>query len=194
KLFYYARPGTPRNGFEIAVTALQQLKQEFGDSLDIVCAGADWNPADYGLDGAVRNIGLLPYEETGEIYRSVHVGLVMMMTKHPSYLPLELMASGAVVVSNYNPATTWLLKNGENCLLSAPTASCLAATLRYALDNYEQLASLRKRAAFQILADAGDWETSLGEVASFILKPPNQSVQSNSAVRALLPTVGTLGR
>jgi glycosyltransferase involved in cell wall biosynthesis len=186
QLFYYARPGTPRNGFEVAVTALRQIKQELGSSIDIICAGAHWNPADYDLGTTIRNIGILPYEATGDIYRKTHVGLVMMMTKHPSYLPLELMASGAIVVSNYNPATKWLLKNGENCLLSAPIASCLTATLRYGLDNYEQLTSLRKRAASQILSEAGDWETSLSEVADFILKPPNEPLQSKSLVRSLL--------
>ena len=125
KLFYYARPGTPRNAFELAAAALQLLKKKHGDSIDIVCAGAGWAPAEYGLEGVVRAIGMLPYAETGNLYRSCHAGFVMMMTKHPSYLPFELMACGAIVVTNFNPANTWLLKDGENCLLSAPSASCL---------------------------------------------------------------------
>ena len=172
RLFYYARPDTPRNGFELAAAALRRLNQKYGKSIDIVCAGADWNPADYGLNGVIRNLGMLPYKETGDLYRSCHVGLVMMMTKHPSYLPLELMACGTIVVANYNPANIWLLKNDDNCLLSAPSASCLAATLSYGLDHYDELAPLRQRAAKQILTDTGDWDSSLSEVAQFILKPP----------------------
>jgi glycosyltransferase involved in cell wall biosynthesis len=173
RLFYYARPGTPRNGFELAAAALQRLKQKYGDAIDIVCAGAGWNPAEYGLDNVVRSIGMLPYAETGDLYRSCHAGFVMMMTKHPSYLPFELMACGAIVVTNYNQANTWLLKDGENCLLSAPSASCLAATLSYALDHYDELAPLRQRAANDIFDDAGDWDNSLGEVVKFILEPPS---------------------
>lgn len=172
RLFYYARPGAPRNGFELAAIALQRLKQKYGNSIDIVCAGADWNPADYGLSGAIRSVGMLPFAATGDLYRSCHVGLVMMMTKHPSYLPFELMACGAIVVTNFNPANTWLLKNHENCLLSAPTASCIVDRLSYGLDHYDELAPLRKRAAIQILTDAGDWDSSLSEVAKFILEPP----------------------
>jgi glycosyltransferase involved in cell wall biosynthesis len=172
RLFYYARPGTPRNGFELAAAALKKLKQQYGDEIDIVCAGAGWNPKEYGLQGVVRSIGMLPYEATGELYRSCHAGFVMMMTKHPSYLPFELMASGAIVVTNFNQANTWLLKDGENCLLSAPSATCLAATLAYALEHYDELAPLRERAANEILHEASDWDKSLGEVAQFLLEPP----------------------
>lgn len=172
RLFYYARPGTPRNGFELAAAALHRLKQKHGDAIDIVCAGAGWNPADYGLNGVVRSVGILSYAATGDLYRSCHAGFVMMMTKHPSYLPFELMACGALVVTNYNEANTWLLKDGENCLLSHPSASCLTETLSYALEHYDDLDHIRQRAADQILADAGDWDSSLGEVAKFILAPP----------------------
>ena len=172
RLFYYARPGTPRNGFELAAAALQRLKQKYGDTIDIVCAGAGWNPEEYGLNDVVRSIGMLPYAETGDLYRSCHAGFVMMMTKHPSYLPLELMACGVIVVTNFNQANTWLLKDGENCLLSAPSASCLAATLSYALDHYDELEPLRQRAAKSIFSDTGDWDSSLGEVAKFIFDPP----------------------
>jgi glycosyltransferase involved in cell wall biosynthesis len=172
RLFYYARPGAPRNAFELAAAALQRLKRKYADGIDIICAGAGWDPADYGLSNVVRTIGMLPYEETANLYRSCHAGFVMMLTKHPSYLPFELMACGAIVVTNFNQANTWLLKDGENCLLSAPSASCLAATLAYALDHYEELAPLRARATKDIFEDSGDWDNSLSEVAKFILEPP----------------------
>ena len=63
-------------------------------------AGAEWDPGAYGLGGVVRHLGLLPYEDTGALYRACDAGLVAMATRHPSYLPFELMASGAVVVTN----------------------------------------------------------------------------------------------
>lgn len=171
RIFYYARPGTPRNGFELAAAALQRLKQKHGDGVDIVCAGAGWNPEEYGLSGVVRSVGMLPYAGTGDLYRSCHIGFVMMMTKHPSYLPFELMACGALVVTNYNEANTWLLKDGENCLLSHPSASSLAQTLSYALEHYDALSHIRHRATDQISADAADWDNSLSEVAKFLVKP-----------------------
>lgn len=172
RLFYYARPGTPRNGFELAAATLKRLKQKYGDALDIVCAGAGWDPKKYGLDGVVRSIGMLPYTETGNLYRGCHIGFVMMMTKHPSYLPFELMACGTLVVTNHNDANTWLLKDGENCLLSPPTASCLSETISYALDHYESFDLIRERAARQIFTESGNWDAHMQEVAAFILNPP----------------------
>jgi len=171
RVFYYARPGTPRNGFELAAVALRRLKDKYRDGIEIVCAGADWNPADFGLAGAVRNIGMLPYERTGDLYRSCHAGLVMMMTRHPSYLPFELMACGCLVVSNHNPANTWLLKDGENCLLSPPTASCLVETLGRALDGYADHAGLRESARAMVMQRHADWDVSLARVARFMTDP-----------------------
>ena len=172
RLFYYARPGTPRNGFELAAAALAHVKRKYGTALDIVCAGAVWKPGDYGLRGMVRSVGLLPYAATADLYRSCHVGCVMMMTKHPSYLPFELMACGATVVANFNEANTWLLKDGENCLLSPPSASCLASTLSYAIDRHDDLAPLRRRAADYVLHGLDSWKGSMGKVATFMFSPP----------------------
>lgn len=171
KLFYYARPGIPRNCFELAAAALRLVKQRLGDGVEIICAGQDWAPADYGLDGLVKAIGMLPFAETGGLYRSCHVGLAMMMTRHPSYLPFEMMGCGTLVVANRNSANTWFLKHGENCLLSEPTASCLADTLVDALERYGDYASLRRNAAEQIRAAHSDWGATMREVAAFMHQP-----------------------
>ena len=52
-----------------------------------------------------------------------------MHTKHPSYQPFEFMASGMATVSNINPATSWLLRDGENCLLTEPLPTPAAERL-----------------------------------------------------------------
>jgi glycosyltransferase involved in cell wall biosynthesis len=173
RMFYYARPGTPRNGFELAAAALKLVKAKHGETVDIVCAGAGWNPADFGLNNVVRAVGMLPYAATGDLYRSCHVGFVMMMTKHPSYLPFELMACGSIVVTNHNEANTWLLKDGENCLLSPPSASCLAETLSFALENYEMLGAIRNHATVSILEGYGNWDNSFDNVSTYMFSPPS---------------------
>jgi O-antigen biosynthesis protein len=171
RLFYYARPGTPRNNFELALAALKKVKSKLGSSVDIICAGAQWNPADFGLENTVTAIGMLPYAETGDLYRSCHVGLAMMMTPHPSYLPFEMMACATLVVANYNKSNQWFLKHKENCLIAQPTATCLAETLVDALVNYESYAQLRKSAADTIEANHSNWPRALGLVTKFIHQP-----------------------
>ena len=130
RVFFYGRPATDRNAFELGISALHRLKQEMGAAVDIVSAGEVWSPQHYGLNGVVTNLGLLPYEKTADFYRSCDVGLCFMFTKHPSYLPLELMACGVAVVTNSNPANKWLFEHERNCLLAEPTSTCVLEQLR----------------------------------------------------------------
>ena len=76
-------------------------------------------------------------EEVAELYRSCDIGLVLMMTKHPSYQPLEFMASGMVTVTNANPATEWLLRHDENALVAPPAGSLIAEQIVRAAEDPE---------------------------------------------------------
>ncbi len=90
-------------------------------------------------------------EEVAALYRSCDIGLVFMHTKHPSYQPFEFMASGMATVSNINPATEWLLRDGENCLLTPPLPTPTAERLRRLVEDPE----LRARIAAAGLAEVG---------------------------------------
>jgi glycosyltransferase involved in cell wall biosynthesis len=143
RVFFYGRPSSDRNAFELGMAVLRQLKAELGAAVEIVSAGERWNPEQYGLQGVVQNLGVLPYEKTAELYRRTDVGLCFMFTKHPSYLPFELMACGVTVVTNDNPANLWLLEHERNCLLAEPTYSCVLEQLRRGLTD----SALRERIA-----------------------------------------------
>ena len=120
RVFFYGRPSTPRNSFSLGIMALAGLKRRHGDAVELICAGENWNPGQFGVAGRIRNLGILGnLDEVAALYRSCDIGLVFMQTKHPSYQPFEFMASGVATVSNHNPATTWLLRHEENCLLTA---------------------------------------------------------------------------
>lgn len=138
RVFFYGRPKTPRNAFGLGLAALRKLKTAYGDRVDLVCAGENWSPSQFGMTGKIRNLGVLPsLEEVAALYRSCDIGLVFMHTKHPSYQPLEFMASGMATVSNTNPATTWLLRDRENCLLTPPLPTMIAARLGELVDDAE---------------------------------------------------------
>jgi O-antigen biosynthesis protein len=159
-LFCYLRPNTPRNGFETVVEALRLLKKQYGEKLQVVTAGADWAPEDYGLGGIISNLGLLPYESTGTVYRTVDAGLVMMATRHPSYLPFELMACGAAVITNRNPYTAWLLRDGGNCVLCEMTRSDIATAVKQVIENRSLCETLAMRAESEIEARYSDWNVT----------------------------------
>ena len=166
-VFFYARPEHPRNGFELGVTALEKLKQNMGDNVRIVTAGASWSPEEYGLDGIIENLGLIKYEETADLYRHCDVGLIMMFTRHPSYLPLELMACGCPVVTNYNPATTWLLHDRENCFLSKASASCIAETLQTCLKDKDTRKIVIQN-GFRTIEKMEPWEKEMDKVFEYM--------------------------
>ena len=113
------------------MAALIALERVHRDRVEIICAGENWNPAQFGLTGRIRNLGVLgSLDDVAALYRSCDIGLVFMHTKHPSYQPFEFMASGMATVSNINPATSWLLRDGENCLLTAAASDADGGTTR----------------------------------------------------------------
>ncbi len=158
RLFAYARPGHARNAFELLTASLRRVKEAMGDDVDIVTAGAPWSPAAYGLGDVLTNLGLLGYAETGDLYRSCDAGAVMMMTSHPSYLPMELMACGAAVVTNVNPRTSWLLKDGENAFLGETTVSRFADRIVDALSNDAERDRVVRRSAEFVRVERSDWD------------------------------------
>jgi len=170
-LFVYARPGHWRNCWELASVALDEVKRRLGDRIRIVSAGSWAIPEDRGHLPTTRHLGLLDYRATGELYRRCDLGLVLTVSEHPSYLPLELMACGAVPVVFDNPAGHWLLENGENSILTPRTVDGLA-------DGIERLAvdgALRRRLASaglrRIAAAHADWDAALAPIFDFLSDP-----------------------
>jgi O-antigen biosynthesis protein len=170
-VFFYARPDYWRNGFELGAVALRQLKQRMGARVHILSAGQQWSPREYGLDGVIENLGLLTHLETAELYRTCDVGLTMMFTRHPSYLPFEFMASGCMVVSNISDATSWLLQDGQNCLLTLPVAGCIADTLARALEDHALRQRVTQAALAMIQEQYTDWGNQIEKVYRFLGDP-----------------------
>lgn len=168
RVFFYGRPGHPRNGFALGIEALKQVKKRFGKEVEIVSAGGAWNPSDFGAKHVVENLGLLTsIKDVAALYRTCHIGLAFMFSKHPSYQPLEMMASGVVVVANENSALRTVLKNGENALVAEPTASSIAEAISALLSDE----SLRKRLAAEGAKASQQtcWKKEMEEVYKYMV-------------------------
>lgn len=163
RIFFYGRPSTARNAFGLGLAALRLVKQRHGDAVQIVCAGEDFSPGQFGAADVLDNLGQLgSLDRVAELYRSCHVGLVFMLTRHPSYQPLEFMASGVVTVTNENPHTTWLLRHEENALVAPPVPALVAEQVGRLVEDSE----LRERLARagRGTVEAVEWEAQLERV------------------------------
>lgn len=137
KVFFYARPNMPRNAFELGIAALRVLKEDLGDDVEIITAGAEWDPSTFGLEVVFTNLGKIAYESVPKLYRSVDAGLMFMFSGHPGVTASELMASGCPVVVNEYDDITWneLYVHEETCLVTLPVASEVARNLKRCLTD-----------------------------------------------------------
>lgn len=155
KVFFYARPGMPRNAFELGVAGLKKLKDDMGEDVEIITAGAAWDPATYGVEGYFTNLGKIKYEAVPALYRSLDAGLMFMFSGHPGVTASELMASGCPVVVNEYDDITWneLYVHEDTCLITQPTASAIAHNLKRCLVDID----LRKKLIKNGIAKAKDF-------------------------------------
>ncbi len=163
RIFFYGRPKTARNAFGLGLAALRRVKEVHGDSVQIVCAGETWSPGMYGAADVLENAGMLEsLDEVAELYRSCDIGLVFMLSRHPSYQPLEFMASGVATVSNENPHTRWLLRHEETALTAPPVPALMAAQIERLVGD----PALRERLAMAGRKEAGaaEWDTEFERV------------------------------
>jgi glycosyltransferase involved in cell wall biosynthesis len=107
EVFFYARPVTPRRGFELGILALVEL-QKLRPDVKINLAG--WDASGWDLPLKYRNLGGLDIDLLNEVYNRCAVALVISAT-NMSLLPLELISSGVAPVVNLGPNNEMVSSN-----------------------------------------------------------------------------------
>ncbi len=174
QVVFYGRPKNHRNGFALGTEALRIVKKECGSRVNIVSAGAEWNPADYGLENVMTNLGVLrSLDQVAQLYRKSDVGLIIMMTPHPSYQPLEFMASGCATVTNSNYGANWLFQHERNAFVT-PIAPVTLAEGIVTLIEDEALRRRIVEGGFET-ARRFRWHDAFERICSFVLDPERAS-------------------
>ena len=146
------------------------VKSYFGNNVEILSVGSEFNTYEYGLDGVLENLGVLPsIGDVAELYRSCDVGLVFMFTPQPSYQPLEYMACGCATVTNINENNNWFLRDRDNVLLTEPTVSCVANNIITLLENDFLRNSIIKNGLDTI--SSNNWKDELNNLVKFVKNP-----------------------
>lgn len=167
RIFYYCRPNSGRNGFTLGISSLKRIKERWENRVDIVLAGSIYNdPLLDQYPGYFNKLGLLPYENTGDLYRKCHIGLVTMYTPHTSYLPLELMACGVCVVTNKSDAKDWLIQDSYNGLYSKPIISEMESKIDTLIENGNLRREISSNAV-KFLSNFS-WDDSLEKIYMFL--------------------------
>jgi len=140
RIFFYARPSTPRRGFELGLMALRQVAERL-PGMQVVCAGEDISRYEVPFDHV--NAGNLQLDELPGVYNECDAALILSFS-NASLLPLEVMACGTPVVCNRGANNEWLVGH-DNCFLAAPTVDDLAAALCQVLQDRSLREGLRKQ-------------------------------------------------
>ncbi|TXK33190.1 glycosyltransferase family 4 protein [Ottowia sp. GY511] len=141
RVFFYARPPTPRRAFELGLLVLDAVHRAL-PSVEFVLAG--WNTADYRIPFPHLDCGTVGLDELPDLYAQCDVALVLSLT-NLSLLPLELMGCGCAVVSNTGANVEWLLSE-EIAVLTEPTPEALSRAVCELLENDERRMALIARA------------------------------------------------
>ncbi|MGI9579365.1 MAG: glycosyltransferase family 4 protein, partial [Microthrixaceae bacterium] len=172
RIFVYARPGHWRNCWEIALPALQALKEAYGEGIHIVTAGSWASPEDLG--GGIEHLGLLDVRSTGELYRTCDIGVALTVSEHPSYLPGELMACGVPVVAFDLPEAEWILRHEETGLRARQTVGGLREQLARLVVDPDLRERCARGALSHIDARHSDWDAALAHVWDLLCDPGDQ--------------------
>lgn len=169
-LLFYARPDHPRNLF---LRGLQALEQAFAEGMfpadrwDVHFFGMGITKVDFG-GRSITYHDALSWSDYAALIRKADLGLSLMYTPHPSYPPLDLAASGAVVVTNsFGPKGT-AAHYCENIFYCALEVDALVNGLRRGVERVEDPSARRTAHASARLNR--DWATAFAPVLAALHK------------------------
>lgn len=169
RVFFYARPPTPRRAFELGLLTLNEVVKRL-PHVKVIFAG--WDVSSYEIPFEHLNAGTLNVSDLPDLYNQCDVALVLSFT-NLSLLPLELMACGVPVVSNRAPCTEWLL-NDENSSLTRAVPEDLADSICALLQDPAKLLSIRQEGL--ITANKSDWQLEAEKLKAALIDIDSQCV------------------
>lgn len=104
-----------------------------------------------------NNLGYVPQDEIANVYRSCHILLKSSDHESFSYPPLEMMATGGIVIARKNEGNAEYLEDGENCLIYPSDNPLAARDLIQRVVNDEQLREILIENG-KATAQKRDWE------------------------------------
>lgn len=172
RVFFYARPVTPRRAWELGLLALMELHKKIPE-LEVVFAG--WDISNYYIPFAHLNAGSVPLNELADLYAQCDVCFVMSLT-NLSLLPLEVMASNGVIAIQNDENNAWMVNNSNAVIIDCDPVN-IAETLADYLNHPEKLIPLREKGL--AYAQQTDWDKETEKVYQAI----NEGIEEDEKER-----------
>ena len=163
RIFFYARPVTPRRAFELGMLALLELHRRVPE-IEVVFAG--WDVSNYYIPFTHLNAGSVPLAQLSDLYAQCDICLVMSLT-NLSLLPLEVMASNSVIATQGGENNSWMVDERNAIIVDCDPLN-IASKLEDYLNHPEKLAELRK-AGLEYAAST-NWDRETDKVYQSIVK------------------------
>lgn len=164
RLCFYARPATPRRGYDLGIEALCLVQARLPEVEIVFYGTADPQPppAFPFIDR-----GLMSAEELATLFSSCDVGLVLSLS-NPSFVPLELMACRCAVVEIASERMEGIATHGTDAWLVEPNPEAIAQSLIRLLEDD----ALRERLVENAYARAArmDWRHSARQIEDVLLR------------------------
>lgn len=162
RIFFYARPVTPRRDFELGLVALNEVCRRLPD-VEVILAG--WDLKDYIIPFKHESLGVVTMQKLAECYNKCDMCLVISNT-NLSLVPLEVMACGSVAICSKGANSTWMV-NEENAVLVDYDPINIAETIEYYFNHPEKMDQIRKKGLDFVQKTS--WEKEADKVKSVIL-------------------------
>lgn len=176
RLLFYARsePHAKRNMFELGMIAIARAIEAgiFGDDWEFFGIGSVSGRSRVALANG-NELDVLPRQSQsayGEVLAGYDVGLSLMLTPHPSLVPIEMASAGLLTVTNTFATKTAerLAAISSNLIAAEPSIEGVTAGLATAVDRAGDHAARVRGASVDW---SSDWERSLGaDVMSSVLR------------------------
>ena len=163
RVFFYARPSTPRRAWELGLLTLTLLAEKVPE-VEVIFAGGD--VAKYKIPFSHRSAGVVQPEELAEMYAQSDICLVMSLT-NLSLLPLEVMASGSVVATQGGDSNDWQMDERAAIITDFDPVH-IADTLADYLNHPERLKEIRERGIR--FAQGTDWDRETEKAYQSIIR------------------------
>lgn len=162
RVFFYARPVTPRRDFELGLVALNELCKKMPE-IEVIFAG--WDLKDYIIPFKHQSLGVVTMQTLAKCYNMCDLCLVISNT-NLSLVPLEVMACGSVAVCSKGENSSWMV-NEENAILVDYDPVQIAETMEYYLNHEDELEIIRKKGLEYVQTTS--WEKEAEKVKVVLL-------------------------